>query len=326
MKRRMNRLSSVAWVGVVTALGCSDSPPCTDEQAETRDTAECTNEVELVTYTAKADDAVTLTEAWESGDDVRLEGAVREITVVEGESAEVVITYRAQADLADGRSESFVRDRFDELEVEFERRGETLRLDVTHPRTSVELGAVVTLALPPDFDGDLSIQKYGAPGNVTIEHLGRARVLDVDMEQPDSDLLVEDNGSLRRVRLNAAGSVETVAFDDANLEQVVINSEEGDIVTAFDVVPESHATLLTGKIQGDSVKDTGGNIRVGLPVSGDFTAATFTKDQARFEDLSSCDRFEIADDIQKLVCGSGDRDEMLTFEITSSSNITVQGR
>jgi hypothetical protein len=83
---------------------------------------------------------------------------------------------------------------------------------------------------------------------------------------------------------------------------------------------------LTGKIQGDSIKDTGGNIRVGLPTSGDFTAATYTKDQARFEDLSGCDRFEIADDIQKLVCGSGDRDEMLTFKITSSGNITVQGR
>lgn len=326
MKTLMDRWNSVAWVGLVTALGCGESPPCTDEQAETRDTAECSNDVELVTYTADEEEEAALTEPWRSGDDVRLEGAVRELTVVEGEADEVVITYRAQADLADGRSESFVRDQFDELEVEFERRGETLRVNVAHPGTSVELGAVVTLALPPDFDGALEIQKYGAPGNVTIEHLGRARVLDVDMEQPDSDLRVEHTGALRRVRLNAAGSVDTVPFEDVNLEQVVINSEEGDIVTAFDVVPESHATLLTGKIKGESIKDTGGNIRVGLPADGDFTAATYTKDQARFEGLASCDRFEIADDIQKLVCGSGDRDAMLTFKITSSGNITVQGR
>jgi hypothetical protein len=329
MKSAVDCLRTTALVAAIVGSGvaCTEAPPCTEEQAENGDTEDCSDTVDLVTYIADSDESVTLRQPWSSGDSLHLEGAIREVTVVEGSADdEVEITYRAAADLADGRSEAFVLDTFEQLDVEFRARGETLRLAAAHPSTSVELGAALVVALPLEFDGEFLIQKFGAPGNVTIEYLGQATSLDVDMEAPDSDLLVEDTGEVRLARLNVAGSVETVAFTNEDLEQVVINSEEGDIVTGFDVVPRSHATLLTGKIKDDSIKDTGGNINVRLPEDGNFTAATYTKDQARFEGTSGCDRTEIARDIQKLVCGSGDVDGKLTFQLTSSGNITVQVR
>lgn len=320
------RATALITAAISSGVACTEAPPCTEEQSESGDTADCSDTTELVTYVADPDDIATVTQPWRSGESVHLEGAIREVTVVEGADDEVEVRYRAAADLADGRSEAFILDTFDQLDVRFRIRGETLRLDATHPGTSVELGALLVVALPADFDGELLIQKYGAPGNVTIEHLGRATGLDVDMEAPDSDLLVQDTGEVRLARLNVAGSIETVPFVSEALEQVVINSEEGDIVTGFDVVPRSHATLLTGKIKGDSIRDTGGDIRVQVPRDGDFTAATYTKDRARFEGASECERVELAHDIQRLVCGSGDVDGKLTFKFTSSGNITVQVR
>jgi hypothetical protein len=327
MKSAAIRIGTLGLLfGVLGVTGCEKAPLCTEEQAENRDTADCSNEVELVTYTADKSDSVTLSQAWRSGRHVHLEGDVREVIVQEGEDDAVTVTYRAQVDLADGRSESFVLDVMDNLEVDFERRGETLRFEVSHPNTNANLGATAVVALPPDFDGRLSIQKYGAPGNVTVRHLGRAIGLDIDMEHPDAELVIEDTGAVREARLNAAGSIETAAFSSNRLERVAINSEEGDIVTAFDVVPRSHATLLTGKIKGSSIKGTGGNLTVTLPEDSDFTLATYTKNRARFDGVSDCSLYEIASDIRKLVCGYGDVDGLLTFKLTSSQDITVRIR
>ncbi len=320
---------SVSWLPylvpaiLAAASACGESRPCTEEEVENRDTLDCSSDVELVTYTASSEDTVTVSQAWASGQALRLDGAIREVNVVEADGDDVEITYRAQVELADGRPESFVRETMGHLDVSFETRGETLVFEATHPGTKAELGAIVTVAIPSDFDAELTIQKYLAPGDVVIDFLGRARELDVDMEAIGAELLVQDAGALRRVRLNASGNVETVAFDDSRLEQVVINSEEGNIVTGFEVVPRDHARIITGKIDDGQLKDTGGNVRVSVPADGDFTLATYTKKQARFTGASRCTRTVIADDIQRLDCGDGDVDDMLTFSIKSGRNIDV---
>lgn len=321
--------ASATWSPCVLAValtalsGCEKSRPCTEEEVENQDTADCSNEVELVTYTARREDTVTVTEKWSSGKALRLEGDVREVTVVEADGNEVEITYRAQVDLAAGRPESFVRDTMEHLEVSFEAHGNELRFHAGHPNTRADLGALVSVAIPSDFNAELSIQKYLSPGDVVIEFLGKARALDVDMEAIGYDLLVQDAGALRRVRLNASGNVETVNFDSPNLQQVVINSEEGNILTGFDVVPREHARIVTGKLKDGKLKDTGGNIRVSVPADGDFALATYTKNRARFSGAGHCQRKVIAHDIQTLECNDGDIDGLLTFSLKSSGNIDV---
>lgn len=307
-----------------TVAGCGESRPCTEEEMESGNTLDCTADMALVTYTARSEATATLSKMWRSGLSLRLEGAVRELTVVEGPPDRVELTYRAQVDLAEGRSESFVQATMDELEVDFEERGDVLRFEVGRADSKARLGAIVSVGIPKDFDGDLVVQKLDTPGDVFIDFLGMTRELDVDMEAPDSTLSVQDTRHLQLVRLNAAGSVETSAFAGSKLEQVVINSEAGDIVTAFDVVPRSHATLLTGRIDGDKIKDTGGNIEVGVPKDGNFTLATYTNDEARFFGAAGCRRVKISRAVEKLVCGSGDEDGMLTFEVKSSQNVTIE--
>lgn len=308
---------------VVLSTACGESRPCTEEEVENGDTVDCSSEVELVTYTASSEDTATVRQNWSSGRSLRLEGAVREVTVEEGDGDQVEITYRAQVELADGRPERFVRETMDHLEVSFETRGEDLVFEATHPDTKAELGAIVSVAIPTNFDGELAIQKYIAPGDVVIEFLGEARALDVDMEAIGSELLVQDAGALRTVRLNVAGNVETVNFADDSLQQVVINSEEGNIVTGFDVVPREHARIISGKLKDGKLKDTGGNVRVAVPSRGDFTMAAYSKNTTRFTGAGDCVRTEIADDIRTLECGDGDIDEMLTFSIKSSRNIDI---
>lgn len=305
------------------APACGESRPCTEEEVENRDTADCSSDVELVTYTASSEDTVTVTQKWQAGKSLHIEGAVREVTVFEGDSREVAISYRAQVELADGRPESFVRETMQHLDVSFEARGDRLTFEATHPGTKAELGAIVSIAIPPDFDGDLSIQKYIAPGDVVIEFLGEARSLDVDMEAIGFDLSVQHPGALRTARLNAAGNIDTVDFDHKALERVVINSEEGNIVTGFDVVPSDHARVITGKLKDGKLRDTGGNIRVSVPADGDFSLATYTKNRARFTGAGDCVRREVAYDIQTLNCGEGDADDLLTFALKSSRNIDV---
>lgn len=315
-------MTALCWI----ATACGPSRACTKEEAENGDTLECSSDVELVTYTAGSDDTVTLSQAWESGVSLELEGAVRELTVVQGDSNDVEITYRAQVELADGRPESFVQNTMAALEVSFEKRGEVLRLESDHPDTKAELGAIVSVALPKAFDAKLTVQKYGAPGDVAIEFLGKARALDVDMEADGAELLVQDTGSLSMVRLNASGNVETAAFGSSNLEQVVINSERGHIVTAFDRIPLSHATLITGKLDDGQLKDTGGDIELQLPADGDFSLATYTKGKARFMDVAACEQTDVAYDIVTLDCGSGDVDDLLTFLVQAGGDIDVELR
>lgn len=320
--RVLAAMAALCWL----STACAPSRACTKEEAENGDTVDCSSDVELVTYTAGSDDTVTLTQAWESGIALELEGAVRELTVVAGESDDVEITYRAQVELADGRPESFVRNTMDALDVSFEKRGDVLRFDADHPDTNAELGAIVSVALPKAFDAKLLVQKYGAPGDVAIEFLGKARALDVDMEADGAELLVQDTGSLSMVRLNASGNIETAAFDGSELEQVVINSERGHIVTAFDRIPQSHATLITGKLEDGELKDTGGDIQLQLPADGDFSLATYTKGKARFTGVAACEQTRIAYDIQTLDCGSGDVDDLLTFLVQAGGDIDVELR
>lgn len=332
MKRHLASFRIAPRLLVVTAaLGwlstaCGPSRACTKEEAENGDTLDCSSDVELVTYTAGSDDTVTLSQTWESGVALELEGAVRELTIVEGDSDDVEITYRAQAELADGRPESFVRNTMDALEVSFEKRGDVLRFQADHPSSNAALGAIVSVALPRDFDADLVVQKYDAPGDVAIEFVGQARSLDVDMESDGAELLVQDTGALTMVRLNASGNVETAAFASRELEQVVINSERGHIVTTFDRIPRSHATLITGKLDDGVLKDTGGDVELRLPADGDFSLASYTKNKARFMGADACEQTRIAYDIHTLDCGSGDVDGLLTFLVQSGGDIDVELR
>ena len=239
---------------------------------------------------------------------------------------EIVVTYRAEVELLPERPQSFVQDVMDELVVVMRQRGNTLVVDVSHPGTSAALGAHLDVRLPESFDGDLEIQKWGAPGDVVVEFLAEGRLLDVDMEAPSANLLVNHTGDLRRARLNAAGDVKTVPFTSSRLELVAINSERGEIDTAFEEIPLSHAKLVTGHLDGSRVRDTGEGIYVALPRDGDFSLATYTKRNARFVGAGACDTTNISSDIRLLMCGDGDPDGLLTFELVSSDEVEVELR
>ena len=312
---------------------CTQTPVCTEDEVEAGNTDDCSVESELQTYTASGADVGTLSEKWGSGVGLRLEGDVREVVIDRGaDDDEIVVTYRAEVELLPERPQSFVQDVMDELVVVMRQRGNTLVVDVSHPGTSAALGAHLDVRLPESFDGDLEIQKWGAPGDVVVEFLAEGRLLDVDMEAPsipNAAAPTDDTaspGDLRRARLNAAGDVKTVPFTSSRLELVAINSERGEIDTAFEEIPLSHAKLVTGHLDGSRVRDTGEGIYVALPRDGDFSLATYTKRNARFVGAGACDTTNISSDIRLLMCGDGDPDGLLTFELVSSDEVEVELR
>jgi len=309
-------------------VGCVESRACTEEEVEAGDTDDCSVQVELVHYSASRADAVTLSEEWQEGMDLRLEGAVREVVIDRGaRDDEVVITYRAEVELLEGRPTAFVEEVMGELVVRMQQRGESLVVDASHPGTTAALGALLEVSLPEAFDGDLVVQKGGMPGDVVVEFIGEANLLDIDMELPSANLLINDTGRLRRARLNVAGDIETAAFSGSRLEHVVINSEEGNIDTAFDVVPLSHARLVTGKLDGRRLKETGGGIELALPRSGNFTLATTADRGVRFSGTTNaCTVDEVSRDVRLLTCGRGDVDDLLTFDVVSSDDVDVELR
>lgn len=322
-----SRRAHCTLLPLLLLASCTQTPVCTEDEVEAGNTDDCSVESELQTYTASGADVGTLSEKWGSGVGLRLEGDVREVVIDRGaDDDEIVVTYRAEVELLPERPQSFVQDVMDELVVVMRQRGNTLVVDVSHPDTSAALGAHLDVRLPESFDGDLEIQKWGAPGDVVVEFLAEGRLLDVDMEAPSANLLVNHTGDLRRARLNAAGDVKTAPFTSSRLELVAINSERGEIDTAFEEIPLSHAKLVTGHLDGSRVRDTGEGIYVTLPRDSDFSLATYTERNARFVGAGACDATNISSDVRLLMCGDGDPDGLLTFELVSSDEVEVELR
>lgn len=284
------------------------------EEAGADENDDCTRYVGLVTF--DAEDSESEREAWAPGDGVLLTGDIRAVRVVEGTlDDQVVIQWRGQVSLADGRERDVVDATLDNLTTQLSRSGSTIRFRASRNDSSADLGAAVTLQLPPGFDGVLEIDKRKARGgNVRTDYVGNASELRIDMNDFGADLDLGGVAGVRRAIINTRGDISMRGAFTSELEAAVIHSHFGDVEARFDGAPQSHVRIVTGF----------GDIDVNLPGRDDFTlSAVSDGGTVNFSSLpNGCLTRTNAPTNKDLLCNDGDPDG-LTFELEADGDITV---
>ncbi len=319
LKMRMGWRALVCVSVACLASACVERE-CTQEErleAGAQDDDECRRIVPLRTFTADRSDAVQRERSLQAGQDLRIEGDVRGIEIVEGESEDrLVVTFLPQVELADGRSQEVAEATMQELETSVSRSGNTVVLRADRGESRARLGAKLTVELPSEFNGKLSIEKFaGRTGDVEIDYLASARELDIDIESL-GDLELSHTGDLRRVLINTEGDVETAPFASPNLEIVYIYSEFGDISTGFARSPSDHVWL-----QADF-----GDIRVDVPGDDDFILLAEGDSGVQLVDVvDDCEADNSKPNRKSLICNDGDP-EGITFNVRADGSVRVRTR
>lgn len=295
------------------AAGCA-ARECTEEERaelDVEDDEKCTRIVPFKQFTG---DTVEKTEVWEPGDSLVVTGHVRELRIAKGSSDQVKVKYQAQVDLAEDRSDAVVLKTMENLTNRLEKSGATLTVSADRGDSDSNLGAKVVIELPAGFDGKVSV-KLGSnlPGDVSLDFLGKAPALDVDLETLGKDLSVKDTAQVVRAIINTEGDINTGAFAAADLEEVVVHSSQGDIETAFSAVPSQAADVLADF----------GDVVLGLPSTGDYTLQASGDDGVN---ISGAPKACVVDDddenAQSMTCNAGDTGT-LTFEVIAESGSAV---
>lgn len=303
-------------LALLSTTACAERE-CTDEEREEAGADEnddCTRYVPLVTF--DADESETVREGWEPGDGVILTGDIRAVRVVEGNSDdEVVIVWRGQVALAEGREKDVVEATLDNLTTELRRSGSNIRFSASRNDSSADLGAAVTVQLPSGFDGVFEIDKRKARGgNVRIDYLGDAAELRVDMNDLGGDLDLGGVSGVRRAIINTRGDISMRGAFSSALEAAVIHSHFGDVEARFSGVPESHVRIVTEF----------GDIDVNVPGSEDFTLSGVSDGRSvTFSNPpSGCLTRTNSPTSKDLLCNAGDPGG-LTFDLEADGDITV---
>ncbi len=311
-----------ALVGVLVAglaSACAERE-CTQEErleAGAEDDDQCRRIVPLRTFKADPSDAVRRERRMDPGQDLRIEGDVRSIEIIAGDSEdELVVTFLAEVELADGRSQEVARATMEDLETSLSRSGNTVMVRADRGESRARLGAQVTLELPTEFSGKLWIEKFsGRTGDVEIDYLARARELDIDIESI-GDVKLSHTGDLRRVLVNTEGDIDTTAFRSPELDIVYLYSEFGDISTGFDRSPSDHVWLQTDF----------GDIRVDVPADDDFILLAEGSSGVQLVDVhDDCTADNSDADRKSLICNAGD-DEGITFNVRADGAVRVRAR
>lgn len=306
---------SAAWL----ASACAERE-CTQEErleAGAEDDDQCRRIVPLRTFTADRGEAVRRERRMEAGQNLRIEGDVRTIQIVAGDSEdELVVTFLAQVELADGRSDEVARATMQDLETSLSRSGSTVVVRADRGESRARLGAQVTVELPTEFDGKLWIEKFaGRTGDVEIDYLARARELDIDIESI-GDVKLSHTGDLRRVLINTEGDIDTTAFRSPELDIVYLYSEFGNIATSFGRTPSDHVWLQTDF----------GDIRVDVPADDDFILLAEGSSGVQLADVhEDCTADDSDVNRKSLICNAGDA-EGITYNVRADGSVRVRTR
>jgi hypothetical protein len=307
-------LQTSAVLGLLVGLNACAARECTDEErheVDADDDAKCTKIEGFKTFTDETKEVKT--EAWEAGDDLLINGHVKKIDVVEGSGDEVKVSYQAQVDLAQSRSDEDVLATMENLTNSLEKSGSTIRVSADRGDSESNLGALVRVELPSGFDGNITIKKGSSlVGDVDLDFVGAAKEVELDLDSL-GDVRIQTALGLEVTKINCNGDILTGSFDAENFVSAVLHTEIGDIETSF-AKPPSHSAI----IQADF-----GDIDITLPDEGDYTMQVTAEDGVSVSGLpGACELNNEDEQAQSLTCNAGDADRV-TFTIESDGEAVI---
>jgi Putative adhesin len=300
-------------VSAALSTGCVKRD-CTDDErnaagADSND--DCTKFVPLHTFTASK--AEEKSAEWSSGTDLKVRGDVRSVQIVKGDVDDaVVVSYKAQVDLAEDRTKDVVEQTMEHLKPSLTRNGDTIEVSANRGDIHANLGAAVVISLPPGFDSDIVINKATAlPGDVLLKYLGNTRQLNVDMDALGADLSIADVDAVRLATINTRGDIDINGVF-TQLDKAVLHTSHGDIEARFGSAPQGHV-----KIVADF-----GEIVIRLPADGAFSLRGDAEQGVSLGKTPKACQTDSDSSGSLLQCNGGDPDG-LTFDLKASQEIAL---
>lgn len=312
----LTKTLSISLLGALafSANGCA-LRECTEEErvaAAASDDATCGRIEPFERFVGSDEEELSVD--WESGDHLLVEGAIRELEIIEGSSSDTVeVTYQPLVDLATGRTQEVVEATMDNLTNSLESVDGTIVVSSSRGDSGSNLGSIVLISLPSDWDGDVNIDIMGnLPGDMDLDFLGEAKALTIDKDSL-GDLEVDNPNLLEEATINVRGDILTGSFSADNLFGAVVHTTIGDINTAFSDVPS-----VVAKIVADF-----GDIEILLPDTGDYTMQVVAEDGVMIDDEpNACVIDDDEENAQSMTCGDGD-DDRTTFEIDADGEVEI---
>lgn len=272
------KLGLAALVVAGLTSGCI-SRECTDDERESAGLEadeDCRRLVSLETFFSE--DSETLEVDWEPGTDIELDGAFAEILVEGGNADSLAVTFRRQVDLASDREDDVVARTLELLEVDVAERGGVIEVTSDRGDSAAALGASVVVRLPENFDAELTLRqgRDDLRGNILVDELFDATVLIARGAGIRNAIEVGDPSRLRAAQVNTGHDIRTGPFGSSEIDEVILNSSNGNIETAFVRAPSEGSRiyargraelLLEDSIDGVLQITARDNDVVGLPAA-----------------------------------------------------------
>jgi hypothetical protein len=228
---------------------------------------------------------------WRSGDALTIRGINGRIDVREASGAEVTAEFRPFVLIADDATPSEERRELEKLHgtVELDESSRTINVEtVREGQVLSSLGADITVFIPSEFDGPLSVQQKNGP--VVISSAAHASRLG----------LVSDSGSCN-VNVGAAG-----AFD--------IHCGFGDLTGMVPVIPQEleTATFETGR----------GEVELRFPAHDVFSVRAISNTGGLVDIINAaeagCDVLVASDSSKTAVCNGATQDDPV-YNVTADT-------
>jgi hypothetical protein len=291
-------LSALSLTVLLAASGCETSNCETEEGND----AVCAESLKKFTV-AGAEQTLELD--YEPGRDLVVDNIKGTIHVNEGLDAGVItitfdpFTYRGHSKDAEAK---------DDIENKFSASFEWVEDDNAYiARTdrgegsSDELGAEITVELPPEFDGVLRVVNQGGgevnPGNVIVNYTALSPTVNLENKSSVGDCDLDGAETVTRTTADCGGQIEIRGISD-NVDVVSTGLETDlDILVEFASISDDAA--------GGSIKSDDGQVDVIFPPDSNFSVDASTGEGVvtLFDLPDSCNA-EGEDASQSVVCGA----------------------
>jgi hypothetical protein len=297
------RFRSLAWSALsltllLAASGCETSNCKTEEGND----AVCAESLKKFTV---AGTKQTLEVEYEPGRDLVVDNIKGTIRVNEGLDAGVIritfepFTYRGHTKDAEAR---------DDIENKFSASFEWVEEDDAYiARTdrakgsSDELGAEITVELPPEFDGALRVVNQGGgevnPGNVIVNFTALSPSVTLENKSLVGDCDLDGAETVKWTKARCGGNIEIRGISD-NVDVVSTGLETGlDILVQF--------ASISDDAEGGTIKSDDGQVDVIFPPGANFSVDASTGEGVvtLFDVPDTCE-VEGDDSSKSIVCGS----------------------
>lgn len=270
----------------------------------------CESSESLTVFEAESQSS---TEAYVAGQDVTIQGIYGDIFVTGGDPGEVSVkfqpfNYRGHDHEDEARRE--LEENLD-LNVSNDAGGITVTSDRHDSKNG--LGAHITVALPPEFNGTLLVQNDGDgpinQGNIDVSYVGEATTLNVVNHGLENCNILRPQG-----RDDEPVEPSTLTDTDVRCGADIYVRGVNDNVYVDSREPAFHSDIvveiasISSEATGGEIKGADSDIRVFFPIAGDYNISASTAGEAGHIGKirpGTCETDSSDETSAELTCGDG---------------------